>query len=143
MSYGRSRVETGKQSYALGVHRADRSGFDHGYQGDHPANPYLHPAYRKAYNAGFDRGHALRANRNAGASPSGVRQGSLKPPCAGSNPAAPTTLTRTEADTIRKLIDKAGSVMWHDADEDRAPWEHAVKVLTRKFAFVLYNKRVP
>lgn len=141
MSYGRSRVETGKQSYVLGVHRADRIGFDHGFNGEHAANSYLHPAFRKAYNEGFDRGHSLRAKRNGGVAKPGKAMG-LEPMTAGSNPAAPTTLTRTEADTIRKLIDEAGSIMWHDADVDQAPWEHARTVLTRKYAFILYGKRV-
>lgn len=64
IQYAREDVER-KSAYAIGLHRADRRGFEAGYRGLGPhmaetANPYTRPDYARAWSQGLTRGIGVR-----------------------------------------------------------------------------------
>lgn len=56
------RLSAARRSYAVGLHRADRIGFERGSAGQPPEHAYRRPDYEQSYMQGWRRG----ANWNIG-----------------------------------------------------------------------------
>lgn len=60
------RVSAAKRSYVVGLHTADRLGFEAGYRGEPPANPYKRADFAQCYTQGWRRGSNHRISKLRG-----------------------------------------------------------------------------
>lgn len=55
-----------RRSYVVGLHTADRLGFEAGHHGEPPTNVYLRADYRQCYDQGWRRGSNHRIGKLRG-----------------------------------------------------------------------------